>query len=112
MSNTINDWKPETQSLLETLQKHNVTILSVDNGEGSIDLANTTWDNFIEETMACDEAHLFVRTPDGKRRTMYLVYGNDPGELVCDYSIAEEIDAAVDEHYTKWENVKQPTKKA
>ena len=104
----INDWKPETKSLIETLQKHGLTIVSVDNGESKTNFADTTLDNFIEETMACDEANLYVKTPEGKVKTLYLVYGNNPGELVCDYTIAPEIDAATDEHYNAWDGRKQP----
>jgi hypothetical protein len=109
---TINDWKPETNSLLETLEKHGLSILSVNNGEYSTKLADTTRDDFAEECMACDEAWLSVIAPDGKRGTLYLVYGNSPGELVCDYAICPEIEAACEEHFSNWEGRKQPEKHA
>lgn len=96
-------------SLLETLQKHNIDILSVDNGESKTKFDPDNIDAFIEETMACDEAYLTVRTGDGAKRTLYLVYGNDPGELVCDYSLSNELDAVTSEHYDKWEGKPQPT---
>jgi len=110
MTHTINDWKPETQSLLQTLLNHGLTIESVDNGEEETNFNEVSLDTFIEETMACDEAHLYVRTPDDKSKVLYLVYGNNPGELVADYSMCSEIDAATDEHYKNWEGKKQPTK--
>ena len=107
---TVNDWVPETKSLLQTLQKHRLTILSVDNGENQVNFIDVTLNEFINETMACDEAWLKVEAPDGKKKTLYLVYGNSPGELVCDYTVCPEIDAATDEHYEAWEGRKQPTK--
>ena len=110
MNRIINDWKPETQGLIQTLFKHGLTIESVDNGEEETNFNEVSLDTFIEETMACDEAHLYVRTPDDKSKVLYLVYGNNPGELVADYSVCPEIDAATDEHYKNWEGKKQPTK--
>ena len=110
MNRIINDWKPETQGLIQTLFKHNLTIDSVDNGEEETNFNEVSLDTFIEETMACDEAHLYVRTPENKSKVLYLGYGNNPGELVADYSVCPEIDAATDEHYENWEGKKQPTK--
>ena len=106
---TINDWKPESISLLETLQKHGVTILSVDNGESKTKFDADDLDNFIDEMTACDEAYLTVSTSDGAKRVLYLVYGNDPGELVCDYSVSPELDDATARHYENWEGKPQPT---
>lgn len=112
MNTTINDWKPETKSLIRTLQKHGLTISSVDNGESVTNFADVSLSQFVEETMACDEARLYVITPEGKRKWLYLVYGNSPGELVCDYTISPEIEAAADEHYNLWESKKQPVTQA
>lgn len=105
----INDWAPETESLIETLQKHGLTIVSVDNGDSEpTNFGDVLLDRFIEETMACDEANLYVNTPDGKRKVLYLVYGNSPGELICDYTVCPEIDAASKEHFDNWESKPQP----
>lgn len=112
MSKYINDWKPETTSLLATLEKHGLVIVSVDNGEYVTKLADTTRDKFVEDCMACDEAWLFVIASDGKRKTIFLVYGNNPGELICDYTCCPEIDAACDEHFNEWDGRNQPQKKA
>jgi hypothetical protein len=108
---TINDWEPETRSLLEKLQKHGLVIHSVDNGEYRTKLADTTMDKFIEDCMACDEAWLSVVAPDGKRKTIYLVYGNNPGELMCDYTVCAQLDAVCDEHSESWDGRDQPTKR-
>jgi hypothetical protein len=108
----INDWAPETRSLLKTLTKHGLTILAVDNGEYTTKRAGITLAKFVEECMACDDAWLRVQTPDGAKKTIYLVYGNSPGELPADYSVCDLIDAATDEHYNRWDGRAQPTKEA
>jgi hypothetical protein len=110
MSKYINDWKPETSSLLDSLQNHGLQISSVDNGEYRTDFDQRDIDLFIEACTACDEAWLKVRTPEGKTKVIYLIYGNSPGELVSDYTVCPLIDAATGEHYNKWEGSKQPTK--
>jgi len=104
----INDWTPETRSLLKTLQSHGLTIVKVDNGEAETAFAGASLADFINEATACDEARLYVKTPTGETRSLYLVFGNEPGELVCDFSIDALVEAAVDEHYEKWEGRKQP----
>ena len=108
LTKMINDWKPETKSLIKTLLKHNLTIVSVDNGEDETNFADVSLSDFIEQTMACDEANLYVKASDGKIKRLYLVYGNSPGELVCDYSVCPEIDAATNEHFNNWDGKDQP----
>jgi hypothetical protein len=112
MSKYINDWTPETRSLLESLQKHGLQICSVDNGEYRMDFDQRDIELFLESCTACDEAWLTVRAPENKNKVIYLVFGNSPGELVSDYNVCPLIDAATDEHYNKWEGSKQPTKPA
>ncbi len=108
----VNDWEPEVRSLLATLERHNLTVLYVDNGdeEGPLQRADTTLAAFVAEATACDETRLFVRTPEGKTLGLYLVFGNSPGELVADYHVHPLIDAAATEHAERWEGRKQPTK--
>lgn len=103
------DWKPEVRSLIKTLEKHEVEILAIDNGEEVTEKKKVKTTQFIDECVACDEAWLVVQTKAGKK-TLYLVFGNSPGELVCDYSVDPQLDVATDEHYNKWESRKQPTK--
>jgi hypothetical protein len=75
----INDWTPETRSLLKTLQAHGLTIVKVDNGEDETTFAGASLADFIAEATACDEARLYVKTPSGETRSLYLVFGNSPG---------------------------------
>ncbi len=113
MSKFINNWKPEVRSLINALVKAGCVIDSGNNGEdGTFTLAKCgTMAKFIDNLTACDEAHLFVRTPgkDGLA-FVYLVFGNSPGELPSDYTLRPEIEAACNEHSKKWDGVKQPKK--
>lgn len=106
---TINNWEPETRDLLQNLVKAGCEIVSGDNGEDKFkytgDLAA-----FICELTACDEAHVFLKTPNSKNiRWIYLVFGNSPGELPSDYIVDPTFDEVTTAHYDKWVERKQPT---
>lgn len=124
----INDWNPETASLLASLVAQGFTIYGGNNGEGDTFKRSTFADEaaFLNELLACDEAWLYV-TRNGTKESaktpgkmvprvysLFLVLGNSPGELVADYGIpADEGDAAAMETATneaarKWEGRKQP----
>lgn len=105
----INDWKPEVRSLLKSLTDAGCKLVQSNNGEDVMSFADGTLAEFIDHLIACDESHLRVEMPDGERRTLFLVLGNSPGELVCDYGVHEVLDVVTDAHYTKWETRKQPT---
>jgi hypothetical protein len=109
MSKFINNWAPEVRSLIRTLEAHGCKILTGSNGGPRFGYPSKS---FLAEITACDEAHLYVTTPSSPLagRYLYLVFGNSPGELVCDHEIDPAIDAATDAHYAKWDGRKQPTK--
>jgi hypothetical protein len=107
---TRNDFRPETRSLFKTLKKHGFTLSAVNNGEDWVKLSDVGATEFLEETVAADEAVVSVHYTDGKRYKLYLVLGNCPGELVCDHSDFDPLSVATSEHYDKWENRKQPTR--
>lgn len=109
MITTINNWKPEVRSLLKSLTDAGCKLERSHNGEDAL-LFNNNLAAFVEHLIACDEAHLRVVMPDGERRTLYLVLGNSPGELVCDYGCHDLLDKVTDAHYTKWEGRAQPKK--
>lgn len=114
MIQTINDWAPETRSLLRALIKAGFTLLYGNNGEYGFSYKSEA--KFITDLTACDEARIKVKGPDGLTRWLYLVYGNEPGVLVSDYSIpaalvgTDLLDAVTEAHYEKWSERKQPTK--
>jgi hypothetical protein len=114
MKRTINNWEPEVKSLLDTLTKHGCTIIRGNNGADRFNRADLSEAEFIENLIACDEAWLYVAVPaletGGKQRCLYLVLGNAPGELVCDYCVDPTLDKVTEEHYAKWDGKSQPTK--
>lgn len=114
----LNNWTPETASLIETLKRHGFEVVKGDNGEEQFNF-DGDMDKFIKNLIACDEARLYVKCPQtGKTRWLYIVLGNSPGEMVSDYSIPRELtspdllDAATEEHATRWEKRKQPKQTA
>lgn len=109
MSNLINDWVPETKSLLEALIAAGFVILHGDNGEDEFQLSGNL-EHFIDNLTACDEARLFVKRPGAKTKWLYLVFGNNPGELVSDYLVDDVLDKVCEDHYAKWELRGQPMK--
>ena len=114
MNNTpriLNDWTPETTDLLNTLTAAGFVLLSGNNGEESFKFTGDL-PAFVENLIACDEASLKVQAPDGKKLGLYLVLGNGPGEIVCDYTCHDGLDAVTGAHFDKWEGRQQPTKTA
>ena len=111
MKRIINDWYPETKALLDRLTDAGCKLLSGDNGEENFKFTGNL-DDFIANLTACDESHLFVETPTrpGKPTESFLVYGNSPGELMCDYIVDDTINKVVDAHYKEWSEKTQPTK--
>lgn len=105
------DYRPELVSLFEILAKHGFIIHAVDNGEFQV--LRDSQEDFdsvaVEEALACDECTVQVAhssTPQ-RRQLLYLVFGNEPGVLVCDYSCSDLLSAAVNEHSDLWEGTHQ-----
>jgi leucyl-tRNA synthetase len=93
------DYDRETRDLIARLRAAGFVPLTVDNGE-----AVTKWDEenqqaFADEAAACDESLIRCTDPNGRKVTLWLVYGNGPGELVCDYTATPELEAVVDAFY-------------
>ena len=114
MNNMINDWAPETRSLLNALLAGGCVPVKGDNGEEKFNFEAAKLGEFIDNLTACDESRLYVTCPDGKTRWIYLVLGNSPGEIASDWSCPAEgtdhIDPIVSAHYDKWSERKQPMK--
>lgn len=110
MITTINNWKPEVRSLIRSLLSAGCKLVQSDNGEDVMAFADGTMAEFVEHLTACDEVRLRVEMPDGERRTLWLIFGNSPGELVSDYGCHPVLDTVTDAHYTKWEGRAQPKK--
>lgn len=112
----INDWLPEVSSLLGTLEKHGFTLLRGNNGEDDFKYSAAKRAEFIESLIACDEASIRVEK-GGNQFSLFLVLGNDPGELVSDYSAKTDellamLNAPTREHAEAWEGRAQPKRAA
>lgn len=105
----INDWYPETKDLLDNLIKAGCKIIKGDNGEDEFKFTGDI-DKFIKELTATDESHVYLLTPSGKVRWIYLVLGNSPGEIASDYIVDNTFDKVIKAHYDKWELIGQPKK--
>jgi hypothetical protein len=102
-------------ALLKTLEKHGCTVIAGSDGCERFTRSKMTLAQFVENVLGCDEGYLYVNTPEfhhfrkGRAASMYLVYGNSPGEIVCDYTDCESLNKATAEHYEKWDGTKQRT---
>jgi hypothetical protein len=94
----------EVKSLLRTLNKYGFTPHSVDDTEELI--ATPTQTEAAIAVCNVDEARLFVtkESDNGTKKMfgLFLVLGNDDGEVVCDCSVDDDLDKATTEHYNRW----------
>jgi hypothetical protein len=104
----MNDYRPEVRSLIKSLRQAGFTPISVNNGEETIRYSDVSKTEFLEEVVATDEATLRL-LHNNKKVGIYLVLGNEPGTIACDYTDYEPLEQVIDSHYDRWENRKQPT---
>ena len=90
----------EIEDLLHALIAEGCTIEGVDNGGGIVKTSILA--EAVAEADCCDEAHVFLKCPDGKVRWMYLVLGNEPGVIASDYTVCDVFDRVTDSHYNKY----------
>jgi hypothetical protein len=103
-SYTAKDYTPEVRTLIRDLRKAGFSIHSVSDGEERLKYDGHNLGKLVEHVTACDEGWLYVGKPDSsKRASLYLVFGNDSGELVNDYADWPELAAVVDAHASRWE---------
>jgi len=105
----MKDYRPEVRSLLKSLRQAGFTPLSVNNGEENVRYSDVSKTEFLEEIVSVDEATIRLQH-NNKRVGIFLVLGNDPGEIACDYTDYEPLEEVIDSHYDRWENRKQPTR--
>lgn len=111
MNGIINNWHPETKSLIKALLKAGCHVIAGHNGEDKfVPCKDGTEKVFLDELLACDECWLTVSTPTSTgEKSLYLILGNDPGELVCDYNKDDTLDQVIESEANKWTGKKQPT---
>lgn len=107
---TYKDYKPETLDLLNRLLAAGFILKSGENG-GDTDFPFDNIEQFLKECTACDEAHIFVAPPGipGKLLFIRLVFGNEPGYLVCDYMTHPLLDSLLNAFADAWDGKDQAT---
>ena len=115
---TYLDWTVPVRTLIHQLQNYDFDILSVNDGEEDIPIISNSGSRAerieaAEAIVAVDESWLRIGREGKLRGTIYIVLGNEPDELVADYSANTEdmmplIEAAVEAHRDMWEGVKCP----
>jgi hypothetical protein len=87
-----NRWEVIALSLLRHLASAGFAPVSTDNGDGEV--ATPTPEAMAAEATACDDAHCYL-VKDGRCVWLWLVLGNSPSELACDFTATDEFDAAI-----------------
>lgn len=105
-------YRKETDSLFNRLVKAGFTILAVNDGMDWEDVTKQDKAVATATNIACSVHEAWVRIyRDGHVFTLYLVYGNSPGELVSDFSwkrdaedsqAFSDLDSLLDQHYNDW----------
>ena len=119
MKDPYKDYAPETRSLLAALAAAGWEVRRIDNGDGDAVITPKKGEPLSEqdfqEIMGCDDCRIAVahddfRNEKGNRRLfwVYLVFGNDPGELVNDYHVNPSLEAVLDAESNKWLGKPQP----
>lgn len=103
------NWVPVVQDFLQMLLAAGCTKILVDDGDDQWQPFEQDAQAAAEAACAVDESFIKVTMPDGLRRWIQIVLGNDPDEIVCDYQIHHVLDAVQTAHSAKWEGVHCPT---
>ena len=101
MLNTEHPYYAEVKSLLERLVAGGALLNRVYDEEGSE--YTPTPEKALEAILAVDECVLSVRTPEGTRVRLDILLGNDPGELVSDYTVDPFLERITTEHWDAWD---------
>jgi len=100
----------ETESLIKRLKAADFKIISVNDGDEE-DIVPKSEQEAVEILTSVDKSWLTVKRGEYSF-TLLLVYGNSPGELVCDYSWSKTADGSselalldklTEEHSNEWE---------
>lgn len=73
----------------------------VNDGEEVTDVRGATENKIIEDLMATDQSWLFVAPAEGRREWVLFVLGNDPEEVINDYTVG--LTDIIDPLFEKWE---------
>ena len=100
------NYRPVVGSLLSTLQHAGFELVSVEDGGAWHTLEGTPRSRrqaAKAAICAVQDASLFVRNSEGKKLWLYIVLGNEPEEIVSDFTVNLELEKAIDKFSQKWE---------
>lgn len=102
MINTEHPYYEEVKSLLERLVAGGATLDYVDTGYRLV--AVSTLEYTLEAILSVDECTLEIQPPgyNTYQEHLYIILGNDPGELVSGYTVSEFLDRITEEHSEYW----------
>ena len=110
------DWSVPVKSLLAKFQAAGFNISAVHDGEKMIKIDQGLSTTAIRHSAAdsvvsVDESFVYINK-DGMNARLFIVLGNEPDEIVCDYTyppkLEELIDEVIDKYSTQWEGIKCP----
>jgi hypothetical protein len=67
------------------------------------DVVCETWDDVYKAIMATDEGTVYFSEPGVGGHWAFLILGNGPGDLICNYGCCDIMDRISSEHFNKWE---------
>jgi hypothetical protein len=110
------DWSVPVKSLLAKFQMAGFAITAVNDGEETIKIDQEQSNTKIRYSatdivVSVDAATVYINK-DGMRARLWIVLGNEPEEIVCNYTyhpkLESLIDEVIDKYSTQWEGVKCP----
>jgi alpha-glucosidase (family GH31 glycosyl hydrolase) len=106
------NWTVPVSSLLSRLQDNGYKIFSVNDGaEMQIidqNLSNRTSRKEATDHICSVDESAVALCKDGKTFAVYIVLGNDPDEIVADYTDNEDLERVIDEFSDNWCDKKCP----
>jgi hypothetical protein len=113
---TAFNWSVPVRSLLAKFQHEGFTITAVNDGEETIKIDQEQSNTKIRRSatdivVSVDAATVYINK-DGMRARLWIVLGNEPEEIVCDYTYHPKLETliveVIDNYSMAWEGVKCP----
>ena len=110
------DWWVPVKSLLTMFQVEGFNITAVHDGEEMIQIDQKLSNHAIRGTAAdiivsVEESYVLIEK-QGMKATLFIVLGNEPDEIVSDYTytpqLEELLEETIDKYVTQWEGKKCP----
>lgn len=108
----VYDWRSPVNSLLLKIQEAGFAIVAVNDGGETFKIDQKLSNLAIRKVatdavVSVDEATVFINK-DGKSSTLFIVLGNDPEEILNDYTEHPLIEEANNQYISQWEGKKCP----